>query len=199
MRKGWNSQLFTTFFFLVFRTFTTFHGLEKVIFNNFSQLFKTGKNPAYLFIYSSMLHFFQLFLYSVISLLNMLSPGRSLSVRLCVCLSVTAFYLNTIGPISMKLGPHALKKNLRWHISQILEMLPQWRHNGYFDVLRWGTLTPSIFMQFSSIWHMLLFNSLLCMGLQSSVFGSYLLSEMTVGKTVKNQSDVKLKTTFLLL
>ncbi len=116
-----------------------------------------------------------------------------LSVCLCVCLSVTTLYLNTIGPISMKLGPHALKKNLRRHISQILKMLPQWRHNGHFDVLRWGTLTPSIFMQFSSIWHMLLFNSLLCMGLQSSVFGSYLLSEMTVGKTVKNQSDVKLK------
>ena len=101
------------------------------------------------------------------------------SVCLSVCLSVTAFYLNTMGPISKKLGPHDLNKNLRWHISQILEMLPQWRHNGFFDVLRWGTLTPSIFVQFSSNWHMLLFNSWLCMGLQSSVFGSYLLSKMT--------------------
>ena len=109
-----------------------------------------------------------------------------LCVCLCVCLSVRAFYLNTIGPISMKLGPHDLNKNLRWDFSQILEMLPQWRHNGFFDVLRWGTLTPSIFVQFSSNWHMLLFISWLCMGLQSSVFGSYLLSEMTVGKTVKN-------------
>jgi len=98
-----------------------------------------------------------------------------------------------------KRGPHGLKQNLRWDFSQILEMLPQWRHNGFFDVLRWGTLTPSIFVQFSSNWHMLLFNSWLCMGLQSSVFGSYLLSEMTVGKTVKNQSDVKFKTTFLFL
>ena len=43
------------------------------------------------------------FLYLVISLLNMLSPGQSLSVCLSVCLSVTAFYLNTVGPISMKL------------------------------------------------------------------------------------------------
>ena len=118
------------------------------------------------------------------------------SVCASVCLSVRAFYLNTIGPISMKLGPHDLNKNLRWDFSQILEMLPQWRHNGYFDVLRWGTLTPSIFVQFSSNWHMLLFNSLLCMGLQSSVFGSYLLSKMTVGKTVKNQSDVKLETNY---
>ena len=44
-------------------------------------------------------------------------PGRALSVRLSVCLSVclsvTAFYLNTMGPISMKLGPHDLNKNLR--------------------------------------------------------------------------------------
>ena len=118
------------------------------------------------------------------------------SVCLSVCLPVTAFYLKTIGPISMKLGPHDLNKNLRWHISQILEMLPQWRHNDYFDVLRWGTLTPSIVVQFSSNSHMLLFNSWLCMGLQSSVFGSYLLSEMTVEKTVKNQSDVKLKKVF---
>ena len=56
-------------------------------------------------------------LYSVIPGLNMLTPGRDLSVRPCVCLSlclsVTAFYLNTIGPISMKLGPHDLNKNLR--------------------------------------------------------------------------------------
>ena len=114
-----------------------------------------------------------------------------LCVCLCVCLSVRAFYLNTIGPISMKLGPHDLNKNLRWDFSQILEMLPQWRHNGFFDVLRWGTLTPSIFVQFSSNWHMLLFNSWLCMGLQSSVFGSYLISEMTVGKTVKNIKIIK--------
>ena len=121
-------------------------------------------------------------------------PG-AIPVCASVRLSVRPFYLNTIGPISMKLGPHDLNKNLRWDFSQILEMLPQWRHNGFFDVLRWGTLTPSIFVQFSSNWHMLLFISWLCMGLQSSVFGSYLLSEMTVGKTVKNlkknESDVK--------
>ena len=121
------------------------------------------------------------------------------SVCVCVCLSVRAFYLNTIGPMLMKLGPHDLKQNLRWDFSQILEMLPRWRHNGYFDVIRWGTLTPSIFVQFSSNSHMLLFNSWLCMGLQSSVFGSYLLSEKTVGKTVKNQNGVKLKTNYLFL
>ena len=42
-----------------------------------------------------------------------MSPHVRLSVGLCVCLSVRAFYLNTIGPISMKLGPHDLNKNLR--------------------------------------------------------------------------------------
>ena len=41
------------------------------------------------------------------------SPERALSVRLCVCLSVTAFYLNTIEPILMKIEPHDLNKILR--------------------------------------------------------------------------------------
>ena len=47
----------------------------------------------------------------------MLTPGRDLSVRLCVCVcvcvSVTAFDLNTLGPIVMKLRPHDLIRNLR--------------------------------------------------------------------------------------
>ena len=67
------------------------------------------------------------------------SPERALSVRLsvclCVCLSVTAFYLDTIRPILMKLGPHDLIKNLRWHFSQILKMLLRWRHGGHFVCL----------------------------------------------------------------
>ena len=45
------------------------------------------------------------------------SPERALSVRLYVCMcvrvSVTAFYLNTIRPILMKLGPQDLNKILR--------------------------------------------------------------------------------------
>ena len=45
------------------------------------------------------------------------SPERALSVRVyvcvSVCLSVTAFYLKTIRPILMKLGPYDLIKNLR--------------------------------------------------------------------------------------
>ena len=63
------------------------------------------------------------------------SPERALSVRLSVCLSVTAFYLDTIRPILMKLGPHDLIKNLRWHFSQILKMLLRWRHGGHFVCL----------------------------------------------------------------
>ena len=68
------------------------------------------------------------------------SPERALSVRLYVCmyvcLSVTAFYLNTIRPILMKLGPHDLNKILRWHFSQILKMLIRWRHSGHFICFR---------------------------------------------------------------
>ena len=41
------------------------------------------------------------------------SPERALSVRVYVCVSVTAFYLNTIRMILMKLGPHDHIKNLR--------------------------------------------------------------------------------------
>ena len=68
------------------------------------------------------------------------SPERALSVRLyvcvCVCASVTAFYLNTIRPILMKLEPYDLNKILRWHFSQILKMLIQWRHSGHFICFR---------------------------------------------------------------
>ena len=53
-----------------------------------------------------------------------------------VCLSVTAFYLKTIRPILMKLGPHDLNKILRWHFSQILKMLIRWRHSGHFICFR---------------------------------------------------------------
>ena len=55
---------------------------------------------------------------------------------LCVCVSVTAFYLNTIWPILMKLRPYDLFKNLRWHFFQIFEMLLRWRHSGHFVCFR---------------------------------------------------------------
>ena len=78
------------------------------------------------------------------------SPERALSVRLyvcvcvCVCVyvcvyvcvSVTAFYLKTIRPILMKLGPYDLIKNLRWHFFQIFDMLLRWRHSGHFVCFR---------------------------------------------------------------
>ena len=41
------------------------------------------------------------------------SPERALSVPVYVCVSVTAFYLKTIQPILMELGPYDLIKNLR--------------------------------------------------------------------------------------
>ena len=46
--------------------------------------------------------------------------------------SCLPFFYN-FRPIFMKLGPHHLSKNLRWHFSQILKILLQWRHNGYFE------------------------------------------------------------------
>ena len=73
------------------------------------------------------------FLYSVISGLNMLTRNDPcLCVSMCVCLSVTASHFNNSWPIWMKLGPHNLNQNLRWHFSQILKFLIWWRHNGFF-------------------------------------------------------------------
>jgi len=53
-------------------------------------------------------------------------------VCVCVCVSVPAFNFYIFGPILLKLGPHSLNKNLRWHFSQILKCLLWWRHNGFF-------------------------------------------------------------------
>ena len=77
------------------------------------------------------------FLYSVISGLNMLTrndPCLCVSMCVCVslCLSVTASHFHNSWPIWMKLGPHNLNQNLRWHFSQILKFLIWWRHNGFF-------------------------------------------------------------------
>ena len=72
-------------------------------------------------------------------------PGRSLSVRACVCvsvcLSVVVSKFHNFLPILLKLGSHSLNKSLRWHFSQILNMLLWWRHNGFFAVFQCGTLT----------------------------------------------------------
>ena len=96
------------------------------------------------------------------------SPERALSVRvyvcLCVCvsvcLSVTAFYLNTIGPILMKLEPHDLNKILRWHFSQILKMLIRWRHSGHFICFR---MRHSHGRNFASIFFKILHKKVCCL------------------------------------
>ena len=79
------------------------------------------------------------FLCSVISGLKMLTPGDPclcVSVCVCVCLSVcvsvTASHFHKSWPMLMKIWPHNPNKNLRWHFSQILKILIQWRHNGFF-------------------------------------------------------------------
>ena len=57
----------------------------------------------------------------------MLTPGRGMSVRLCVCVyvcvSVTGFYLKTIGPILMKLGPHDLPKKKLFFLSEVILLM----------------------------------------------------------------------------
>ena len=65
----------------------------------------------------------------------MLTPGRDLSVRLCVCVcvcvSVTAFDLNTLGPILMKLEPHDLPKKKLFFLSEGILLLFLFAVNSY--------------------------------------------------------------------
>ena len=48
---------------------------------------------------------------------------RSASVCMCLCLSVTTFYLNTIQPIFMKRKRYTLTKKMRLHFYPMYEML----------------------------------------------------------------------------
>ena len=73
-------------------------------------------------------------------------------VCLSVCLSVVISNLHNFGPILLKLGPHSLNKNLRWHFSQNFKILLRWRHNGFFAVFKCGTLTSLIFFNFIQTW-----------------------------------------------
>ena len=70
-------------------------------------------------------------------------------VYMCVCVYVEAFHFHNSWPISMKLGPHDLNKEFRWHFSQFLKTLIKWRHNGFFVCFVFfflcGTLTSSFF------------------------------------------------------
>ena len=78
---------FLNFFSLFSERSQLFMAWKKWFLTTFHNFSRRARTPLiYLFIPQCFI-FFQLFLYSVISLLNMLSPGRSLSVRLCVCLS----------------------------------------------------------------------------------------------------------------
>ena len=65
---------------------------------------------------------------------------------------------------------------------------------SFYIFFRWGTLMVVIFRQFSSNWQHVFFYGWLCMGLQTSVLRHHLQGKMTVGKTVKKRSDVKLET-----
>ena len=61
-----------------------------------------------------------------------------------------------------------------------------------FVVFKCGTLTSSFFVEFPSNLHILIFNLLLCMGLQTSILGLYLLSNMAAennGKPLKTKFE----------
>ena len=116
-----------------------------------------------------------------------------LSVRLCVCPSRWIF--------------STIFVRFRWKCTQMI-LTKIWDDtffifsNFCFDdvitvilyVFWWGTLMVVIFKQFSSNWQHDFFYGWVCMGLQTSVLRHFLQGKMTVGKTVKKRSNVKLKT-----
>ena len=71
-------------------------------------------------------------------------PGRSLSVCMSVFVSVVVSNFLNFEPILLKLWPHNLNNNLRWHFSQIWKILLWWRHNSVSAVFQCGIITPSI-------------------------------------------------------
>ena len=115
-------------------------------------------------------------------------------VCLCVCLSVRVFNFHNFRPILMKMHTNDLNKNLRWRFFHFFKFLFDDVITVILYVFRWGTLMVVIFKQFSSNWQHVFFYGWLCMGLQTSVLRHQLQSKMTVGKTVKKRSDIKLKT-----
>ena len=114
---------------------------------------------------------------------------------LCICLCVQINHFHNFRPILMKMHSNDLNKNLRRHFFSFF-------FNFCFDdvitvisyVFRWDTLMVAIFKQFSSNWQHDFFYGWVCMGLQTSVLRHHLQGKMTVGKTVKKRSNVKLKT-----
>ena len=104
-----------------------------------------------------------MFLYSVISLLNMLILGMRpicepvLYVCLCLCLS-QQFIAAPLGQLWWNFTQITL--NLRGHFSGLVEILLVCRHYCFFNYLFCGTLTYSICVQFSLNWHRM-FSSLL--------------------------------------
>jgi len=59
-----------------------------------------------------------------------------------------------------------------------------------FVVFEFGIFTSSFFVEFASYFHILIFNLLLCMALQTSILGLYLLSNMA---TENNGNPLKTK------
>ena len=73
-----------------------------------------------------------------------------------------------------------------------------------FAVFKCGILTYSFFVEFACNLRTLIFNILLCIGLQTSILGSYLLSNMSRRKLrknfkTKNRENIITKHLFLLI
>ena len=126
--------------------------------------------------------------------------GGPLSVRpdgcvdvwmcVCVCLSVTASQFHNSWPILIKLWSNNLKKNLRWHFSQIFEILIRWRHNSFFTCF---TMRHSHVFNFCAIFFKLIsfvFHLIALHGIANQHFrfiSSIQNGGRKNGKTVKNK------------
>ena len=63
-----------------------------------------------------------------------------------VCLPVTTICSQNVGLILIQLHTNNVIYNSRVHFTQVLKILIEWRHNGFWGIFFGGTLQSSIFM-----------------------------------------------------
>ena len=86
-------------------------------------------------------------------------------------------------------------KNNQFH--QIIKKTLNDVRTTVFVVFKSSILTSSFFIEFSSNWKILIFYLLLCLGLQTSILGLYLQSNMAAennGKALKTKFEKRIKT-----
>ena len=82
-----------------------------------------------------------LFSYSVSSIMVFLT-GISMHVcpsvvHVCVCVSVKTSFFHVFRSNSLKLHRNYLIRKLRVYVMHILSKMLLWRHNGYFEIVRY--------------------------------------------------------------